>query len=788
MAASAVFALAALLSILRPPRALDCFPWSTVVEDCRGNLLGARRAADGQWRFPPTGRLPDKFIVAATQFEDQRFYLHPGIDPLALARALGQDLRAGRIVSGGSTITMQLARMLHPGAPRTLWRKCAEAVDALRIEIRTRKRTVLAWYAALAPFGGNIVGLEAASYRYFGRSPGQLSWAEAATLAVLPNEPSLVHPGKNRDRLLIKRDMLLRRLHVRGYIDGLQLQLALDEPLIPLPHAFPDIAPHFVDRLNAAASQGAGARQTAHVRTPMRVRTTVDGDLQCRVSDVVMRHHRRLAGRGILNAGALVLDVDSGRVLCYVGNTGLPADTAQIAGGTVDMITAARSTGSVLKPLLYAAMLDAGELLPTTLIADIPTNIGGYAPQNYDREYQGAVPAALALARSLNIPAVRMVRQHGIERFHRQLRELGMSTITRPAGDYGISLILGGAEGTLEELTGIYASIARRVTAFPDQGCFFPPRWSMPAGKLTNKKPAKDPLSAGACWATLMAMQEVNRPGEESAWREFSSSRRVAWKTGTSFGFRDAWAIGCTPRYAVGVWAGNASGEGRAGLIGIEVAGPMLFDIINILPESGWFDKPEIELRKIPVCASSGYRPGPCCDAIDTAVAPEAGLRTGACPFHQVIHLDKSGMRVNGDCESVSVMESRSWFVLPPAMEFYYRQRHSDYAPLPPVRRDCGRPYDQSPIGLLYPHPGAKIYVPREVTGNRGRTIFQATHRDAQVVIHWHLDDQYLGSTQGIHQMAADPSPGPHVLVLVDGNGVRLERRFVVLDSGGGGN
>lgn len=750
-----------------------------MLEDKNGVLLGARIAADGQWRFPPARALPKKFVSALTLYEDKRFWLHPGIDPLACLRALYTDIRRKKIISGASTITMQVIRLSRSGRPRTPWEKCVEAVLSVRLSLTAGKKTVLTLYASHAPFGGNVVGLEAASWRYFGRSPDRLSWAEAATLAVLPNNPSLIHPGRNWAALLQKRNMLLAKLRARGAMDSLGLAASIAEPLAGQPQRLPDCAPHLLGRAVAARLRS----NTAGYRT----RSTIDASLQERVNDIVNRHHARLLSNGIHNMAALVLAVKGGEARAYVGNTG-PADTG---AGDVDVITAARSTGSVLKPILYAAMLDAGEILPGMLVPDIPTTIGGFSPQNFCRSYEGAVPAREALARSLNVPAARMVQRFGVGRFRDLLVKAGMTTVCRTADDYGISIILGGVEGRLWDLCGIYASIARKVNEYHEYPrdkappCFFPPVYASGAPDNKKRRPLpEDPLSAAACWCALEAMVEVVRPGEDAAWKEFSSSKRIAWKTGTSFGFRDGWAIGCTPDYVVGVWAGNATGEGRPGLIGIEAAAPVLFDIFNVLPASGWYFKPEADLRSVRVCRESGFIAGSLCPTADTVEAPEAGLRSAPCPYHQMVHLDKSGSwRVSDECEPVADMLHRPWFVLPPTMEYYYRRHHAEYSTLPLVRPGCVRDLEHATMGLIYPHAGdAVVYLPRGADGARECSVFEATLQNPSGAIHWHIDDEYIATTTGIHQVSVSPAPGRHVLVLVNDKGERLQRTFTVLD------
>ncbi len=762
--AAAVLAFLLLVPVVHFPD-----PLSTVVLDGRGRVLSASIAADGQWRFAPPAHVPERFGRCAVLFEDRRFHWHPGVDPLAVLRALVQNLRAGRVVSGGSTLTMQVVRLARKGRPRTVGEKLVEAVLA------ASKERILALWAGNAPFGGNVVGLEAASWRYFGRGPEHLSWAEAATLAVLPNAPSLIHPGRNRRRLLARRNALLARLRAAGDLDGESYRLALAEPLPPRPLPLPSLAPHLLQRIRRDGHGGE------------RVLTSLSRELQQRATAVVRRHAARLAGNGVYNVACLIAEVDTGRVLAYVGNSGGP--TVPAHGGWVDLVTAPRSTGSILKPFLYAEMLEAGEILPTELVPDIPTRIGGFAPENYDHRYSGAVPAAEALARSLNVPAVRMLRDHGVDRFWGELRALGMTTLHRPAAGYGLTLILGGAETTLWDITSMYAGLARTVDAFfedPPGGRTFRPLGYGAAGRAPESPgPAGVRLPGpAACYETLRALVEVARPGVDAAWRRFASSRKIAWKTGTSWGHRDAWAVGVTPRHVVGVWVGNASGEGRPGLTGHASAAPVLFELFGLLPADGWFDAPEARMTTLTVCTASGFRAGPDCAGRRRIEVPLACRAVGVCPWCRLVHLDASGRwRVHGGCEPVSAIRTVSRLVLPAAMEWYYRRRHPDLPPLPPVRPDCR----SGPLGggapalaCIRPAPGSTVWVPVELDGSTGRAVFQLTDRRPGARIFWHLDGDYLGETRGDHRMGLAPSPGPHLLTLVDDDGETLRVPFRV--------
>jgi penicillin-binding protein 1C len=434
-------------------------------------------------------------------------------------------------------------------------------------------------------------------------------------------------------------------------------------------------------------------------------------------------------------------------------------------------------------------MLNDGMLLPNTLIPDIPTQIAGYQPNNYDLGYDGAVPASKALARSLNVPAVKMLQQYRYERFHSFLKTAGITTLNQPPDFYGLSLILGGCETTAWQLAGIYASMARSLNHFEKyQDKYAPADWCAPiykAGQQTEPSLENNAIvDAASIYYTFQAMNEVMRPGEELLWKRFNSSQQIAWKTGTSFGFRDAWSIGVTPRFVVCVWAGNTDGEGRPGLTGIDATAPILFDIFRLLPPpaTGWFQKPLRDLKNIEVCLESGFKASPLCAKTETQSLPAAGVKSQACAYHQMIHLDQSeNYQVSSDCESPSNMVHKSWFVLPPAMEYYYRSKNYSYKSLPPFRSDCASQTETASMELIYPKNKAQIYIPVGIDGLPQQVIFSAAHRSSNEKIYWHLDDNFIGSTRELHQVAFTPPPGKHTITLVDEHGRRLQQWFTVL-------
>lgn len=773
------------LSKLLLPNPIFNTPVSLVVEDQNGKLLGAKIAADGQWRFPYNLDVPSKFRQAAICFEDKRFDSHFGADPFALLRATIQNIRSGKTVSGGSTITMQVVRLARK-RPRNIFQKTIEIMLSVYLEIFYSKDEIFALYAAHAPFGGNVVGLDAAAWRYFGKNPNQLSWSEAAALAVLPNNPSMVHPGRNRIVLETKRNYLLDKLLEQGKIDEETCQLSKLENLPWKPLSLPNLAPQLLDRIYFENFDKAKS-------TESKFKTTLDETLQKQVLDIVKLHSEKWTANGINNAAVLVLDVETGNTLAYIGNTFKGNNEEN--NNDVDVIVAPRSPGSTLKPLLYAAMLSDGLLLPTTLVPDIPTQIAGYSPKNFNLDYDGAVAARKALSRSLNVPAIRMLRTYGVERFHLMLQRMGMTTINKPASHYGLSLILGGGETSLWELSGIYSSMARMLNHYSNNsGRYNRKDWHMPiyfkkdgtnisTEKNIDKLEEDYFLDAGSTWSCFEAMEDLMRPGEEALWKEFNITQKIAWKTGTSYGYRDAWAIGCTPKYVVGVWVGNADGEGRPGLTGISAAAPVMFNVFSVLPKSNWFETPYDDLEKIAVCSESGFRALDICNNKDSIWIPKKGLRTGPCPYHLMVHLDHTGnWRVNSECESTSNMTHKSWFVLPPAMEWYYKLKNQKYAVLPEFRKDCIQNANADiAMEIIYPKQTTKIYVPIEIDGNPGKTIFEVAHRSSNAIIYWHLDEEYIGYTKGFHQMELSPTPGTHILSLVDENGQRLTQNFEII-------
>lgn len=732
--------------------------YSTVVFDERGRILRMFLNGGDQWCFPHRANadVPLALEQAVLLFEDRRFYKHPGVDPLALLRAVYQNIRSGKVVSGASTLTMQVARMASP-RKRTYLNKTLEMLQAMKIELHYDKKQILNLYVDHAPYGGNIVGYRAAAQRYFGKSPERLTWGEAATLAVLPNAPGLISPLADPDELRLRRDRLLKRLHNEGMIDAGTFGLARREKVPDGARRLPMDAPHLARRLESRQ------RKTY-------LRTTVHRDIQRQSAELVNRHAAFLGQRGVRNGAALVVDTRSGKVRAYVGSQGFFDDRNQ---GQVDGVAAARSSGSLLKPFLFALSIDQGLLLPRTRLRDLPTHYGAFSPGNADGSFAGLVTAREALVRSLNVPAVRLLDAYGMDPFFRFLKSAGLTTLIRSPADYGLPMILGGVEVSLWDMAQSYRALA-------NGGRFSPLR--VLAGTPDPEGPAL--ISPGACYLTLNMLRDLKRPGVEYYWHQYQNQWPIAWKTGTSYGKRDAWAIGVSPEWTVAVWIGNFGGRGNADLTGASSAAPLLFDLFNLLPkqrEHAWIEAPVAGLRELQLCAETGFRAGMHCERRVSVEAPMHMKPLRSCPYHRTFQVTlDGGHRVCSLCWEPVDRRPVSRLVFPADVAQHLRERGQAPGMVPPHKPDCPAGAGSDPLKIVYPHHNARLWLPRDFGGARQKIAMRVAHREKNRVLYWYLDDRYLGSSRGRHVKAADLSKGWHTLNVVDESGNRDRRRFFV--------
>lgn len=755
------------------PSPLFKTPTATILLSKDGQLMNAKIADDGQWRFPAADSVPHHFKAAIIAYEDKSFYQHPGISARGIARAIISNMKAKRVVSGGSTLTMQIARLSRRGK-RTLWNKIIEAIWALRLELSYSKEELINIYASNAPFGGNVVGLEAAAWRYYGQPAHNLSWAEVATLAVLPNSPSLVRPGKNEKTLLQRRNSVLKTLLEQGEIDEVSYELSLEEPLIGAPKPLPSYASHLME--NAIQQRKKG----------QRIQTTIHLAKQKKFTEILERHQTNLDQNHISNAALLIIDIQTNEVVTYIGNTATQNEHHKY----VDLIQAPRSSGSILKPFLFAAMMQEGSLHNEQLIPDVPMSFEQFSPKNYEDKFEGAVKAKNALSRSLNIPAVYLLKTYGISQFLHILKDLKLRHVNKDADHYGLSLILGGAENSLWDVANAYAGMAKTLNHYNRENLYssdswdnanvFTPSTNYPA-QITRTAPLFD---ASSVYSVFQALLDVNRPYMEASWRHFSSSRKIAWKTGTSFGNRDAWAVGLTPHHVVAVWVGNASGEGRPPIIGTTAAGPIMFNVFSHLDTpNNWFLTPHDELEKMSICKESGYRSTFDCTLTDTVLVPKNALRSPSCYFHKIIVTDKQeNYRFHQECTQGIETKLVSRFVLPPLQAYFYKNAHPNYKDLPPFHPNCMNYTQETTFTIVYPQHNGKFIGVTDLDGKAKEVIFEASHPVSGAKLFWHVDNQYIGETKERHTIRYMPETGTHLLTVVDELGNQKKINFTVLD------
>lgn len=547
---------------LMPPDLSAVSKTSTLVTDKDGHLLRAFTNRAGTWRLPATPDQVDPlYLRMLIAYEDRRFRHHPGVDPIGVARALGQAVAARRVVSGASTLTMQTARLLEP-RPRTIGAKLAQTLRALQLEGRLSKDRILSAYLTLAPFGGNLEGVRAASLAYLGKEPRRLAPHEAALLVVLPQAPSRLRPDRHPEAARAARDKVLKTMVRRGVLTAVQAREAMEAPVPTARRPLPFHAPHLARRLVSKPADG------------RIVRTSIDRDLQASAERLLRRVTKGLGDRATV--AAIIVETSTRRIRAYVGS-GDFFDARR--AGQIDMVRAMRSPGSTLKPFVYGIGFDDRIIHPETIVADVPTRFGDYQPENFRRVYHGEVTIREALQQSLNIPAVAVLDRVGPVRLAARLRAAGAALAFDPnRGKVGLPLALGGAGISLRDLTMLYAALA-------DGGRSRPLTIEVTGG---GAQPDAAPLmSAAAAWYLARILEAAPPPTDFVGATNARRPRKIAYKTGTSYGFRDAWSVGYDGRYTIGVWVGRPDGTPSPGSYGRKTAAPVLFRLFGLLPDAG---------------------------------------------------------------------------------------------------------------------------------------------------------------------------------------------------------
>ncbi|WP_281171565.1 penicillin-binding protein 1C [Desulfovibrio inopinatus] len=733
--------------------------------DKDGNVMRLFLPHDDMWRFPV--ELQDvslDYIQTVLASEDRHYYQHPGINPLAIIRAAIANIKAGYVVSGGSTITMQLARLLEP-KERTVWSKIIESFRALQLEATYDKQTLLERYVNLAPYGRNIVGVGAAAYFYFRKAPSSLSVAEAALLTVLPRAPTAFDPIRNPDVCKAARDRVLDQLAAHGVITVQQSVAAKSRPLPTSLAPIPFRAPHFARMVR----DGAGNNGVVH--------TTIDAGIQTATHKVLVTELAELRRQGIENAAAVVIETETGAVRAFVGSANFfDADHA----GQIDGVTMQRSPGSSLKPLLYAQAFDAGIIVPDSILLDVPTRFGFYEPRNYDGQFRGRVTAEDALIHSLNVPAVRLLSEVGLDSFYGLMRKAGISTLDKPAAFYGLPLVLGAAEARLLDVTAIYAAFARG-------GLYMRPRLLQNDVILPNERICS--TEAAAFLTDILS--QVERPDLPRSWKLSRNAVAVAWKTGTSFGHRDAWAFGYSGRYAVGVWVGSFSGKPIQGISGARQAGPLLFDVFKAIEPSGSRlpSFPGAHFGEIVVCELSRQLPGPACPETRTIRSIPGVSRFVPDTTHRRIFLDAdTGWRLRGDCLAGHRVVSGVAIVNPPELTAWRLQEGLPVEPVARLAPECRHDEADAPH-ILSPIDMATYQYRQGVPKQYQRLAFQARPGQGAVesMLYWYVDGILIGQVEPGQTLFYDLEPGRHDLMVVDENGASNSIVFIVESRKGAG-
>ncbi len=757
--------LAVLLALPLPDR-LSAEP-STVVTYRDGSPAYVFLAPDDRYRVAVApGDVDPEYLEALLRFEDKRFYRHPGVDLIAIVRSAGLNLRHRRVLSGASTITMQLVRLLEP-RPRTLRSKLIESIRAVQLELRMSKEEVLSAYLTFAPFGGNLEGVEAASQAYFGHGAGQLSAEEIAILLAIPQKPSRRTPSaENEARLRRAQIEIGEWLLAEGVLldggDPAEVSRALRQTPVPSGRRpMPREAPHLAF----------WARQSLPGRS--RIHTTLDRELQRLAEEVVGADRERYRLLGIDNAAAVLIDHASGELRAAVGGFDFWSPTS---GSQIPAFATPRSPGSALKPFIYALAIDRGLALPERVVADIPSSWGAYAPANYDGRFAGLVPLEAALSRSLNIPFVRLLGTVGVETFLETLRRGGLRHLDPRPGHYGLSAAIGAVEVAPVELASLYGALGNRGTAMPL-------RWH-------RDQVVESPrvlLSPGATYLTSRALSRRDRPDFPERRRFRGVSSRVRWKTGTSYGHRDAWAAGFADRYAAAVWLGNLNNRSSADLVGADAAGPLLFDLLEG-SETGWASlaptPTPVDLTWVELCSESGYLPSAACPRTEEALALRQRIPTTKCPFHRLVDVDlESGLALLPGCRSGRSYATQSVLVWPTSVRRWLSVRHRRLPRAPTLDPSCRAPSEATPPEIVSPPPGQTLVLLPGMPTERQELPLQAEVTGAPRDLSWFLDGEYLGEASSDETIWWEPKPGRHSIVVVDASGSSSRRQLVVRQS-----
>ena len=750
---------------------------SAVMHFADGSPAHVFLSADDKWRIAvPLKDVDHAYINSLIRFEDKRFYYHPGVDPLAIIRAIFVNMTNGRVVSGGSTITMQLVRILEQ-RPRTMRSKIIEAWKALQLEYHLSKDQILENYLQFIPFGGNLEGIEAASLSFFSHRSKSLSPNEIAILLAIPQKPTNRIPSlRNKKNLVAARNEIAKQLinwqlftNTESDEQKNKLLAQIDKDDVPLlARAMPRHAPHMAWWLNGKNS------------TASHYHTTLDQGIQALTERIVASYRREMLNKGIHNIAVVIADHTTGEIKSLVGNYAFTNDNF---GAMIPSFSVLRSTGSTLKPFIYAIGIDRGLALPDQMVLDIPRNYSGYVARNYDDSFSGMVRLDAALSRSLNIPFIDLLSAIRPNPFIDSLRDMGANSLSREPGYYGLSAAVGGVEISPLEMTSLYVSLANggvskklKFVSYSDQ--LYSNKHKTNSRRNLKLHSGMRVFSEGAAWLTRVALSKKDRPDFPSRRQISGAPSHIHWKTGTSYGHRDAWSVGSGPRHTVVVWQGNLDNSPSFELVGAEASGPILFDLLDALssPEfKDWLDKRPSDLSALTVCSLSGLPPSKACPNTHQTFAPKTTITTKKCPVHKFIDVDdETGKALYPGCRKGRKYHQERFAFLPPKLRRYLTDMQFNLPAPPETAKECHPPADKRPVILSPPRKMTVLLIPGVPLEEQEIPLEADSSTGSR--ISWFVDGNYLGSVKVEERFWWLPSIGTHEFIAMDEAGRTAKR------------
>ncbi len=735
----------------------DKIEYSTIITDSKGELINAYLTKDQKWRMKTEmdeiSPLLRKTIIAK---EDKYFYSHPGVNPFAVTRAFFKNLFRMKITSGASTITMQVARALEPGK-RNIWSKLREMFRAFQLEWKYSKNEILQMYLNLVPYGGNIEGVKSASLLYFKKNPDHLSLAEITALSIIPNRPSSMVLGKNNDLIIKERNRWLHKFADDKIFTSKEIEDALAEPLAANRNTVPHYAQHISYKLK---------QQGGHF-----IKTHIDINTQLKTEKLVEDYIRSQRLRNIKNAAVVILDNNTHKVIAYVGSSDFTDSTD---GGQVNGADAIRQPGSTLKPLLYAMCFDEGLLTPKMIMTDVPVNYAGYAPENYDQKFNGYVTVEYALEHSLNIPAVKSLKLLGHEKLIQKLSNCNFKQIRKDQNKLGLSMILGGCGTSLEELTGLFSS-------FANNGVYISPSYSM--NDTLHKRVTM--VSDAAAYMVNNILSKVNRPDFPLSWSATEKMPKIAWKTGTSYGRRDAWSIGYNKNYTIGVWCGNFSGVGVADLSGANIATPLLFKIFNTLDYDSdveWFTPPK-DCEQRQVCSETGLLPADHCSSlIMDEFIPLISPKKQCNNVQEILLSADERISYCKSCVPETGYKKKMMKIVEPDMQAYYSEQGISYEKIPPHNENCEVIFKGNAPAITSPTNGSEYLLSKK---NPEPLMLTCKTANDVSKVYWYIDDKFFKACHPSEKQFFVPTEGPVKISCTDDKGrnrnISIRVKFVNL-------